>query len=100
MNILNDFNINVVIQHPIYNVIYIKDNYSGTCTYREIPPQSKFQTNKIFLLTHSNMGEVIEYINQISPLSPNDLNNVQMNIREHSLNQLLMDPKTYPHHDQ
>ena len=89
MNILNDFNIEIVNESPIYRVIYTNGNYSGSCTYVETKPQSKFQSGKVYLLTNSEMGDVIEYIHKKTPLTSDDFNGVQMGIREHSLNSLL-----------
>ena len=88
-NILDDFNIEIVNQSPIYKVIYKKDNYSGTCTYTQSSPLSKLQSGNIYILTNSDMGDVLEYIHKKSPLSPDDFNKIQMNIREHSLTQLI-----------
>ncbi len=85
MEILNDFNIEIINESPIYNVVYTNGNYSGSCTYVETKPQSKFQSGKVYLLTHSEMGDVIEYINKKTPLSSEKFNEVQMGIREHSL---------------
>ncbi len=89
MEILNDFDINVVNESPIYRVEYTRGNYSGSCTYTETRPQSKLQSGTIYLLTHSDMGDVIEYIHKKTPLSSKDFNEVQMSIREHSLNNLI-----------
>jgi hypothetical protein len=89
MNILNDFNIEIENESPIYRVIYTNGNYSGSCTYVETIPQSKFQSGKVYLLTHSDMGDVIEYIHKKTPLTSEDFNEVQMGIREHSLSSLL-----------
>jgi hypothetical protein len=89
MEILNDFNTEIVNESPIYRVVYTLDNYSGTCTYTETTPQSKFQSGTIYLLTHSDMGDVIEYIHKKTPLSSEKFNEVQMGIREHSLSRLI-----------
>jgi hypothetical protein len=89
MEILNDFNIEIVNEYPIYNVVYTLDNYSGTCVYQENQSKSKFQSGNIYLLTHSDMGDVIEYIHKKTPLTSEDFNEVQMSIRTHSLNQLM-----------
>ncbi len=89
MDILNDFNIEIVNESPIYRVEYSIGNYSGSCTYTETTPQSKFQSGTIYLLSHSDMGDVIEYIHKKTPLSSDDFNEVQMGIREHSLSRLL-----------
>ena len=89
MEILNDFNIEIVNESPIYRVEYSNGNYSGSCTYTETTPQSKFQSGNIYLLSHSDMGDVIEYIHKKTPLTSEDFNKVQMTIRTHSLNQLI-----------
>jgi hypothetical protein len=65
-------------------VEYSNGNYSGSCTYVETRPQSKIQSGTIYLLTHSDMGDVIEYIHKKTPLTSDDFNEVQMGIREHS----------------
>ena len=88
MEILNDFNTEIINESPIYRVEYSNGNYTGSCTYVETRPQSKFQSGTIHLLTHSDMGDVIEYINKKTPLSSDDFNEVQMGIREHSLSRL------------
>ena len=89
MEILNDFNIEIVNESPIYKVVYSLENYSGTCVYTESSPLSKLQSGNIYLLTHSDMGDVIEYIHKKTPLTSDDFNEVQMGIREHSLSSLL-----------
>lgn len=88
MEILNHFNVTIKNNLSTYDVLYIKDNYSGSCTYEVISPLSKKQNGNILLLIKSDMGDVIEYINKISPLSSKDFNNIQMGIRNHSLSNL------------
>ena len=89
METLDDFNIEIVNESPLYKVVYTLDNYSGTCVYKETSLQSKLQSGNIYLLTHSDMGDVIEYIHKKTPLSPERFNEVQMGIRTHSLTQLI-----------
>jgi len=89
METLNDFNIEIINETPLYKVVYSLGEYSGTCVYRETPPQSKLQSGNIYLLTHSDMGDVIEYLHKKTPLSPERFNEVQMGIRTHSLTQLI-----------
>ena len=89
METLNDFNIEIVNESPIYKVVYTLENYSGTCVYALTPLISKLQSGNVFLLTHSDMGDVLEYIHKKTPLSSEKFNEVQMSIREHSLTQLI-----------
>lgn len=88
MNQLNEFNITITSTNDVHQVIYELGEYSGTCTYKEIINPSKYQSNIIFLLTNSDMGDVLEYIHKKSPLSPTKFNEIQMGIRNHSLNKL------------
>jgi len=89
MEILNEFNVEIINESPLYQVVYSLNNYSGTCVYQENQSKSKFQSGNIYLLTHSDMGDVIEYIHKKTPLSPERFNEVQMSIRTHSLTQLI-----------
>jgi hypothetical protein len=84
---LNVFNIEVINNHPQYRVKYTHPGYSGYCDYDVI---HKVGNNKpiiqtIKVLTHSDMGEIIDYWNKQSPLSDKDFNEVSKTIREHSL---------------
>ena len=84
--ILDDFNINVIEESPKIKVNYFKGEYSGSCTYEKI---EKVGINKpikqvILILTESDMGNVIDYWNDMVPLSDGDINMVSTMIREHS----------------
>lgn len=86
MEILNDFGIEIINEAPIITVNYIKGDYTGTCVYEVI---EKVGTNKpirqtILILTHSDMGEIIDYWNTKSKLSDENYNEVSTSIRIHS----------------
>ena len=44
---------------------------------------------KVYMIILSDMGDVIEYINKITPLSDNDLGDINKIIRDDSLNRLM-----------
>ena len=84
--VLNDFKIDVIEESPKIRVNYFKGEYSGSCTYEKI---EKVGINKpikqvILILTESDMGNVIDYWNDMVPLSDGDINMVSTMIREHS----------------
>jgi len=87
---LNDFNIRVINNRPQYRVEYTKDGYSGHCDYDVIEKVGKNKPiqQTIKILTHSNMGEIIDYWNKQTPLSEDSFNEVSRTIREHSMNVL------------
>jgi len=75
-----------------YHVIYMIEespfNIVGGCTYKEWNNKSKYQTEPVYLLTEVNMFNIIDYINEKSPLQEGDLIHLQMEIRTDSLSRL------------
>ncbi len=65
-------------------VHYKYDTLSGTCEYRIVEVNNRFK-QKAWLLINTDMGDVIEYIHSNSPLSDEDLQDVNKLIRDHSL---------------
>ena len=92
MNYLS--NIPTIIEHTgeEYHVIYtIQEsplNIVGGCVYKEWKNKSKFQTEPVYILTQVSMFNIIDYINEKSPLNEGDLINLQMEIRTDSLSKL------------
>lgn len=82
---LEKFSTEVTREGDILTVKYKNGEFMGECTYIERGGMSRFQPQKVHLLTSSNMGDVIEYLHKDSPLSSEDHNDLQMYIREHSL---------------
>ena len=65
-------------------VNYKHDVLTGYCEYRIVEVNNRFK-QKAWLLINTDMGDVIEYIHSNSPLSDEDLMNVDKLIRDHSL---------------
>jgi len=65
-------------------VNYRHDILTGYCEYRIVEVNNRFK-QKAWLLTNTDMGDVIEYIHSNMPLSDNDLMVVDKLIRDHSL---------------
>jgi len=85
---LEKFSTEVTREGDILTVTYKNGEFTGMCTYIERGGLTKLQPQRIYLLTTSDMGDVIEFIHKETPLSSEDLNDLQMCIREHSLEQL------------
>ena len=62
--ILDIFNPQVHQSGDTITLTYCHLNYSGTCTYKEVILKGKIKPIKqrIHLLTHTDMGDVIEYM--------------------------------------
>ena len=65
-------------------VNYRYDTLTGTCEYRIMEVNNRFQ-QKAWILINTDMGDIIEYIHSNSPLSDDDLMTVNKLIRDHSL---------------
>ena len=84
---LNEFNTEVTQNDNKYVVIYTYGNFSGTCEY-ELFKSGKRIKQDVLLLTKVEMGDVIEKIHMDSPLTSEDLTDMSMNIRNHSLSKV------------
>lgn len=68
-------------------VNYRHDILTGYCEYRIVEVNNRFK-QKAWLLTNTDMGDVIEYMHSNMPLSDNDLMVVDKLIRDHSLSRV------------
>ena len=68
-----------------YRVTYIHEEYSGTVDYVKYELDTRLMKGKdVYLMTHSDMGDIIEIIHQHKPLSSEDYNDLNMEIRTNS----------------
>ena len=81
---LDNFNTEVIQNDTKYMVIYTYGDFSGTCEY-ELFKSGKRIKQEVLLLTKVEMGDIIEKIHMDSPLTSDDLTDMSMNIRNHSL---------------
>ena len=81
---LNDFNTEVRQNDTKFSVIYSYGNFSGVCEYELYKPGNRIK-QEVLLLSNVDMGDIIEKIHMDSPLSENDLTDMSMSIRNHSL---------------
>jgi hypothetical protein len=81
---LNDFNTEVIQNDSKYVVIYTNGNFSGTCEYELFRSGNRIKQD-VLLLTKVEMGDIIEKIHMDSPLTSDDLTDMSMSIRNHSL---------------
>ena len=81
---LDEFDTEVIQDGNKYRVIYRYGNFSGECEY-ELFRSGKRIKQDVLLLTKVEMGDVIEKIHMDSPLTSDDLTDMSMSIRTHSL---------------
>ena len=80
----------VTNEGDIYRVLYNIEGFTGSCTYKlmELKGHSKPITQRVHILTHVDMGDIIEFIHRMTPLSDDDLQDVNKLIRDHSLSKV------------
>lgn len=84
--ILEDYKTTIEKKDNIYKVYYEKNNFKGTCEYKELmlSGNKKPISQRCLLLTHCEMGDIIEDINNKQSLTSEDFHDVSMDIRNHS----------------
>lgn len=66
-------------------VIYRKGEYTGSVTYVNYQMENRVMKGRpVYLMVQADMGDIIEMIHQESPLSSEDFNDINMEIRTHS----------------
>lgn len=71
-------------------IYYGEGEYTGSVTYVKYQMENLLMKGKpVYLMVHSEMGDIIELIHQRSPLSSDDFNDLNMEIRNHSRETLL-----------
>lgn len=85
---LDKFSTSVSGQNGTFIVQYENGDYRGYCKYVNFP-KTRYRKDPIYLMTECEMGDVIEWRHKMSPLSSEELTEVNMGIRFHSLNVLM-----------
>ena len=90
MSYLSGIETRVVPTEEGYDVVYEGGEFSGTVKYVDYRMENLLMKGKpVYLMVHSDMGGIIELIHQRSPLSSDDFNDLNMEIRNHSRETLL-----------
>lgn len=87
---LNDIHTRVTQNEDDYIVHYEKDMSYGHCIYKNMKMKgvNKPLNQNVLLLTHCQMGDIIDRINNDTPLTENDYETITKEIRNHSLTTL------------
>ncbi len=89
MSYLKWFQTDVSPMENGYVVTYTNGEYSGTVEYVKYEMSNRLMKGKdVFLMTNSDMGDIIELIHQKKPLTSDDFNDINMEIRTDSRNKL------------
>ncbi len=85
--ILEDFGVDIEISGSTITLTYSHHNFFGTCVYEQVSTKGKNKPiqQTFLVLTSTDMGDVIEYINKKSPLTSDDFFTLDKLIRDHSL---------------
>jgi hypothetical protein len=88
--VLEDFITEVSKVNEEYVVKYSKGEFKGECRYKmmELMGTNKPIRQNPMLLTHCDMGDIIEKLHLEHTLSSEDFHSLSMDIREHSLKRL------------
>lgn len=83
--ILDIFNPQVTKSEDTITVTYCHGSYSGTCIYKEATLHGNKFKQKINVLTHTDMEDVIEYLYKVGEITgPEDLQKISYLIQTHS----------------
>jgi hypothetical protein len=85
IELINKFETTISENNGSIMVNYRHDILTGYCEYRIVEVNNRFK-QKAWLLINTDMGDIIEYIHSNSPLSSEDMKDVNKLIRDHSLN--------------
>ena len=87
IHLIDKFETTLSENNGTITVNYRHDILTGYCEYRIVEVNNRFK-QKAWLLTNTDMGDVIEYMHSNMPLSDNDLMVVDKLIRDHSLSRV------------
>jgi len=84
IDLINKFETTINEINGSIMVNYRHDILTGYCEYRIVEVNNRFK-QKAWILINTDMGDVIEYIHSNSPLSSEDMTDIDKLIRDHSL---------------
>jgi hypothetical protein len=87
IELINKFSTTLSDNNGSIMVNYFNGSLTGYCEYRIMEVNNRFK-QKAWILINTDMGDVIEFIHSNSPLSDDDLKDVNKLIRDHSLSRV------------
>ena len=87
IELINNFSTSIEENNGSLMVNYRHDILTGYCEYRIVEVNNRFK-QRAWVLINTDMGDIIEYIHSNSPLSSEDMFNVDKLIRDHSLSRV------------
>ena len=84
IELINNFKTSIQEDNGSVMVLYNHGPLTGYCEYKRIEVNNRFKQQG-WLLINTDMADVIEYIHSNTPLSGEDLQDVNKLIRDHSL---------------
>ena len=87
IELINKFSTTLSDNNGSIMVNYFNGPLTGYCEYRIVEVNNRFK-QKAWILINTDMGDVIEFIHKNSPLSDDDIQDVNKLIRDHSLSRV------------
>ena len=87
IQLINNFETTLSESNGSIMVNYFNGPLTGYCEYRLIEVNNRIK-QKAWVLINTDMGDVIEFIHRMTPLSDDDLQDVNKLIRDHSLSRV------------
>jgi hypothetical protein len=87
IELINKFSTTLSDNNGSIMVNYFNGPLTGYCEYTIMEVNNRFK-QKAWILINTDMGDVIEFIHSNSPLSDDDLKDVNKLIRDHSLSRV------------
>ena len=88
-SVLDIFNTNVSKINDTITVTYCHNEFSGQCVYEERVIYGTKLRQRVQIMTHCQMDDVIEYLYKIKEIGgPSDFERINLLIRNHSFDQL------------
>ena len=84
IELINNFKTTISENNGTIRVHYFNGPLTGHCEYTLLEVQNRLK-QKAWVLINTDMGDVIEFIHRMTPLSDDDLKDVNKLIRDHSL---------------
>ena len=85
--LINNFKTTISENNGTIRVNYFNGPLTGHCEYTLLEVNNRLK-QRAWVLINTDMGDVIEYIHSNSPLSSEDLQDVNKLIRDHSLSKV------------
>jgi hypothetical protein len=90
LDLIDKFTTTVTKSGSTITLTYTNGPLSGWCEYNQVRVSNRLR-QEVLILTQSEMGDIIEYLNSNGGISKDDLTKVEMTLRDHNLKVITQD---------